>query len=94
MATETILVIEDDPTLLRVIKDNLEFQGYAVLTANDGEAGLTAAMNGQSNLIILDIMSSENQRLRDLPQSPEEGNPHSYHYADGQGAGRGRCTSA
>ncbi len=56
MATETILVIEDDPTLLRVIKDNLEFQGYAVLTANDGEAGLTAAMNGQSNLIILDIM--------------------------------------
>ena len=56
MATETILVIEDDPTLLRVIKDNLEFQGYAVLTANDGEAGLTAALDGQSNLIILDIM--------------------------------------
>jgi DNA-binding response OmpR family regulator len=53
---ETILVIEDDSTLLRVLKDNLEFQGYLVRTAGDGEAGLRAALEEGSDLILLDIM--------------------------------------
>ncbi len=56
MSDETILVIEDDPTLLRVLKDNLEFQGYVVRTACDGEAGLRAALDDQADFILLDIM--------------------------------------
>jgi len=53
---ETVLVIEDDPTMLIGLKDNFEFKGYKVLTATDGERGLKAALNSKPDLIILDIM--------------------------------------
>jgi DNA-binding response OmpR family regulator len=53
---ETILIVEDDPTMLRGLKDNFEFKGYRVLTAPDGEEGLNAALNEKPDLIILDIM--------------------------------------
>lgn len=53
---ETVLIIEDDPTMLIGLKDNFEFKGYKVLTAADGERGLKAALNAKPDLIILDIM--------------------------------------
>ena len=53
---EIVLIIEDDPTMLRGLKDNFEFKGYKVLTASDGEKGLEAALNAKPNLILLDIM--------------------------------------
>lgn len=53
---ETILIIEDDAAMLRGLKDNFEFKGYHVLTAADGEEGLTIALNEKPDLIILDIM--------------------------------------
>ncbi len=56
MADETILVVEDDPTMLRVLKDNLEYKGYNVATAPDGEVGLEEALELKPDLILLDIM--------------------------------------
>jgi len=53
---ETILIVEDDPAMLRGLKDNFEFKDYRVLTAADGEEGLNAALNEKPDLIILDIM--------------------------------------
>jgi DNA-binding response OmpR family regulator len=53
---ETILIIEDDATMLRGLKDNFEFKGYRVLTAGDGEKGLEKALSGRPDLIVLDIM--------------------------------------
>ena len=53
---ETILIIEDDSTMLRGLKDNFEFKGYRVLTAADGEEGLNTALSGKPDLIVLDIM--------------------------------------
>jgi DNA-binding response OmpR family regulator len=53
---ETVLIVEDDPTMLRGLKDNFEFKGYKVLTASDGEKGLDAALNAKPDLILLDIM--------------------------------------
>ncbi len=53
---ETVLIIEDDPTMLRGLKDNFEFKGYSVVTAVEGEAGLEAALNHKPDLILLDIM--------------------------------------
>jgi len=53
---ETVLIVEDDPTMLRGLKDNFEFAGYKVLTAADGEVGLTTALDARPDLIILDIM--------------------------------------
>jgi DNA-binding response OmpR family regulator len=53
---ETVLIIEDDSTMLRGLKDNFEFKGYRVLTAADGERGLLAALDKKPDLIVLDIM--------------------------------------
>ena len=56
MAAETILIVEDDPAMLRGLKDNFEFSGYHVVTACEGEQGLDAALNLKPDLIILDVM--------------------------------------
>ncbi len=36
---KNVLIIEDDPTMLRCLKDNFEFKDYRVFTAADGEEG-------------------------------------------------------
>lgn len=53
---ETILIIEDDPSMLIGLKDNFAYKGYKVLTADAGEKGLDAALNAKPDLIILDLM--------------------------------------
>ena len=53
---ETVLIVEDDPTMLRALKDNFEFHGYKTLAAEDGEDGLNTALNAKPDLIVLDIM--------------------------------------
>ncbi len=56
MAGETVLIVEDDPTLLRGLKDNFEYSGYAVRTASEGEDALSKAVALKPDLIVLDIM--------------------------------------
>lgn len=56
MASESILIIEDDQTLSRVLKDAFTRRAYRVTTAADGEQGLDLALNLKPDLIILDIM--------------------------------------
>ncbi len=56
MTKRTILIIEDDPTMLRGLRDNFQSEAYRVATACDGEAGLAAALNDGPDLILLDIM--------------------------------------
>jgi DNA-binding response OmpR family regulator len=51
-----VLVIEDDPAILRGLMDNLEFEGYEVTTATDGETGYRLQQNNQPDLIVLDLM--------------------------------------
>lgn len=53
---KTILVIEDDVSILRGLKDNLKFEEYEVLTAIDGQEGLKLALEKSPDLILLDIM--------------------------------------
>jgi DNA-binding response OmpR family regulator len=53
---ETILVVEDDRSILRGLEKNLQYEGFKVLTALDGERGLELAVNKTPDLIILDIM--------------------------------------
>jgi DNA-binding response OmpR family regulator len=52
----TILVIDDEPTLVRGLRDAFEHHGFRVLSAEDGESGLQVALSGQTDLIILDLM--------------------------------------
>ena len=53
---DTILIVEDEPALLRGLKDNFTYAGYTVLTASDGRAGLDLALERRPDLILLDIM--------------------------------------
>ncbi|MEI8166983.1 MAG: response regulator transcription factor [Chloroflexales bacterium] len=52
----TILLVEDELTFAETLRYNLEREGYTVLTADDGVAGLELARRQQPNLIVLDIM--------------------------------------
>ena len=51
-----ILVVEDDPALLRGLVDVLVYNGYAVKDADDGGQGLDAGLNEPFDLILLDVM--------------------------------------
>ncbi len=53
---KNVLIVEDNLTMLRGLKDNFESKGYQVKTATDGEQGLKTAMTEKPDLIILDIM--------------------------------------
>ena len=51
-----ILVVDDDPNVVELVRLYLERDGYEVLTANDGETGLEMAIEEQPILIVLDLM--------------------------------------
>ena len=52
----TILVIDDEPELVKLLDYNLTKAGYLVLTAKDGESGLAAARKHAPDAIVLDVM--------------------------------------
>jgi DNA-binding response OmpR family regulator len=56
LTTRRILIIEDDPAMLRGLKDTFTSQGWEVLTAPDGQTGLDASLSSDPDLILLDLM--------------------------------------
>ncbi|MBT8495551.1 MAG: response regulator [Deltaproteobacteria bacterium] len=74
MSEHTVLVIDDSPTILKVVQLVLAKAGYRVVTAPDGEAGLEAAREHKPDLILLDfVMPKMNgyQVCRELAQDSE-----------------------
>ncbi len=75
----TILLIEDEPDILDVVRYNLEQAGYGILAAGDGEEGLALAMSEIPDLVVLDLMLPgldgidvckalrEGEQTRDIP---------------------------
>lgn len=59
MANETILIVEDEKSLVRVLRYNLEKEGYRVAAATDGRAGLEAFRRESPALVLLDVMLPE-----------------------------------
>ena len=59
MAKETILFVEDDKNIVELVKYNLEQEGFRVLTAVTGLAGLEKALKEKPALVILDLMLPE-----------------------------------
>jgi len=55
----TVLIVEDEPAMLRGLEDNFKMKGYYVLTADDGKKGLETALKERPDLILLDIMLPE-----------------------------------
>lgn len=52
----SILIIEDDPTLLTVVSDNFRSRGFQVQTATEGKHALSLGLAGGFDVILLDIM--------------------------------------
>jgi two-component system response regulator MprA len=55
----TVLVVDDDPNLLRMLRRGLVLAGYDVLAAEDGEAALSALRDTPPDLLVLDVMLPE-----------------------------------
>lgn len=51
-----ILIIDDEALMRQGLADNLEFEGYTVLQAENGAHGLESALRGGVDLILLDVM--------------------------------------
>jgi len=51
-----ILVVEDEPAMVAGLRDNFEFEGYEVITAQDGIEGLERALEESPDLVVLDVM--------------------------------------
>lgn len=53
---EKVLVVDDEPSIVTLLKFNLEKAGYVVITASDGKMGIEKAMEEKPDLIVLDLM--------------------------------------
>jgi two-component system alkaline phosphatase synthesis response regulator PhoP len=56
MASQTILVVDDEPHIVEVVCDYLKQAGYRVLSAGDGQMALTVARHEHPDLVVLDLM--------------------------------------
>ena len=54
-----ILVVEDDVSIRFLLKQNLEFEGYVVLEAEDGKTGLEKVQEAEPDVLVLDLMLPE-----------------------------------
>lgn len=76
MPNKTILVVDDDESLLELVAYNLRAEGHIVVTARDGQEGLRQFHNSQPHLVILDVtMPKLNgfdvcQRIREMADTP------------------------
>jgi two-component system response regulator MprA len=56
LSTARVLVVDDDPKILSLLRRGLSFEGYQVTTAEDGLSALTAARDEPPDLVVLDVM--------------------------------------
>ncbi len=52
----TVLVIDDDPVIVKLLQVNFEIEGYEVISAENGPTGVARAHEEKPDLIILDVM--------------------------------------
>src|SRR5207245_8030931 len=51
----TVLVVDDEPRIVQLVRDYLERAGFSVITAADGPAALRSARTGKPDLVVLDL---------------------------------------
>ncbi|HVF20807.1 MAG TPA: response regulator [Mycobacteriales bacterium] len=56
MPSGTVLVVDDDPVIQKLLQVNFEMEGYDVITAGDGEEGLAKAQAEHPDAVVLDVM--------------------------------------
>ena len=56
MAPATVLVVDDDPVILKLLEVNFEMEGFQVVRASDGAEGLERAREVRPDIVVLDVM--------------------------------------
>jgi DNA-binding response OmpR family regulator len=56
MAEASVLIVDDDPVVRRMLQLSFESEGFDVLTAGDGMEGLEAIRSSRPDVVVLDIM--------------------------------------
>jgi len=56
MARTTVLLIDDEPDLIELVRYNLDKEGFDVVSALDGESGLAAAISRKPDAVLVDLM--------------------------------------
>ena len=56
MPPATVLVVDDDPVILKLLEVNFEMEGFEVVRASDGAMGLERAREVLPDMVILDVM--------------------------------------
>jgi DNA-binding response OmpR family regulator len=59
----TVLVVDDDPVILKLLEVNFEMEGFTVIVAHDGEEGIEVARRDAPDLIVSDIMMPKKSGL-------------------------------
>lgn len=67
-----ILIIEDDPSMRKILIDQLQYEGFDVIAAGDGEEGLKKAIAESPRLILLDILMPQMDGLTMLEKLRQE----------------------
>lgn len=70
----TLLIVEDDETLRKLLVDKFQKEGFATLEAADGESAYTTALGNQPDLILLDNRLPRQSGYSMLRQLRESGN--------------------
>ena len=69
----TVLVVDDDPVILKLLEVNFEMEGFRVVVAHDGAEGIERARDDHPDLVISDIMmpgKSGLQLVEELKNDP------------------------
>ena len=77
--THKVLVVDDDPDILELLKYNLKKEGYEIETADDGIKGVEIAKRFNPDLILLDIMMPQQdgvETCRQIREVPEMADAH------------------
>ena len=68
MANELILIVEDNPKNLKLVRDSLQVKGYQTIEAETGEEGVRLAHERQPALVLMDIQLPGSNGVEGRPQ--------------------------
>ena len=72
MSATSVLVVEDDPSVRGLLQTLLSAEGYDVVTASDGLAGLVKATSKHPSLVLLDLMMPDLGGVRVLEEMRDD----------------------
>jgi DNA-binding response OmpR family regulator len=72
MADASVLVVDDDPVVRRMLQLSFESEGFNVLTAGDGLEGLEQIRSGHPDVVVLDIMMPKLDGMKVLRELNED----------------------